>query len=152
MTENLIITANLKDLDSINGLITEHNSIANQSYRPLPFHTEDIVKSDRNIVFLLKTKNLLKGYLWLFSNQPFNAKNCEAQIILVIAANFHTKGNGRYLLNFLIEYAKEHTAIEKLIAEIKNNNNASINLFNKFHFIKKHENCIGCTFEKMIKR
>lgn len=145
MIENEFLPAESKDLKKINDLITEHNAIGDRSYIPSHFNSEDIIESDRSIIFLSKKKDSLNGYLWLYSSQPLNSDNCEAKAIIVVAPTLRNCGIGKNFIKFLIEYAKKNTSIGKLIAEIKYDNIASKKLFEKCQFIIEHENGFGCT-------
>lgn len=151
MIENDIFPAESHDLNNINDLITKHNLLVDQSYKPVHFNSEDLIKSDRSIIFLSKKNNILNGYLWLYSSQPFNKEKCEANIIIVVEPTFRKSGIGRNLIKFIIEYAKKNTSINKLIAEIRYDNMASKKLFEKCQFIIEHENGFGCTMVLKLK-
>ena len=152
MIENEILPAESHNLKNINDLITEHNLIGDRSYEPSHFNSEDIIESDKNIIFLSKKKDLLNGYLWLYSSRPFNSENCEAKIIIVVAPTFQKSRIGKNFIKFLIEYVNKNTSINKLIAEIKYDNIASKKLFEKCQFIIEHENGLGCTMVFKLKR
>jgi RimJ/RimL family protein N-acetyltransferase len=152
MIENEFLPAELHDLKNINDLITKHNSVDDRSYKPSHLDTEDVIESDRSIVFLSKKKDLLNGYLRLYGSQPFNSENCEAKIIIAIEPTFRKRGIGKSFIKFLIEYAEKNTSINKLIAEVRYDNMASKKLFEKHQFIVEHENGFGCTMVLKLKR
>lgn len=152
MTRIKYYPAKIVDLEIVNELITDHNTGDNLSYKPYHLSVDDIVETDRNVVYLSKVNDRLAGYLWIYSDQAFNNCNCDAKIIVVVAPTFRTSGIGENLISFVIEYAKKNTSIDKLIAEIKYDNIASKRLFKKFNFNLEHENGFGSTMVLSLKR
>ena len=86
--------------------------------------------------FMIKEDEKYLGYVLLAPYSSRQAFRRSAEITIYIAPHATNRGIGHAAIEFIINIAKEKD-IKVLLAVICGENSASINLFEKFNFIKR---------------
>jgi ribosomal-protein-alanine N-acetyltransferase len=115
---------NLNDIDDVKKLEENQNiSIISKN------NMINDIKNSQTKYYILKLKNTIIGYIAF--NYVF--ENLDLQSI-VISKEHQKKGYATFLLNFLLNFAKENN-ISNVYLEVRRSNIKAINLYEKFGFI-----------------
>ena len=89
---------------------------------------------DNHPVFVLELDDEIIAYCSLSSYRDKDAFDKTAEISLYVSSECRSKGYGRLLVNYVLDYAKENTNLHSIVAVITSENLISINLFFSLDF------------------
>ena len=135
MTKIDIAIAIAQDLEGINQVILAHCLNPASRYEPpYPLVLEDIVQNEKRITLVARNNEKIIGYLSLHSDKSFQDDSNNADFEMVVHPDHQKQGNGKNLLEFAILYAEKKTKLNRLIAKVLKDNDASKRLCKNFGF------------------
>jgi len=151
---SIIHIAEKSDCDGINDVISANRLNKNDVYKfPYLFdNCNDVLPTKRQIVFVAKAQRGVIGFLVLHDSDLFQ-KHCNAEFEMVVHPDYRDrkKHHGENMLKHAINYLKENTNVDILIAKVLKENISSINLLKKCGFIRQKSEDDGIGYEMIFK-
>jgi RimJ/RimL family protein N-acetyltransferase len=140
MNESCVLIAQEKDIDAINQIIANHNTLSSRFFTyQYPLDAFDVVKNDKQIAFIYENCNEIYGFIKLHSNDHFSRSDAIAEFEIIVKPDSQNQSVGKTLLESAIQYTKKKTSVIQIKAKITTGNDSSKRLCEKCGF---HVECV----------
>lgn len=145
--------ATVQDIEEINNIISKVNADKTHPHSYCALSLDDFEDSEKKVIFVRRHGKQITAFLSFHCRKSFQKEDVGSFEVFA-HPDLKGKGNGSALIEFVEQYAKENTKLNRIEIGVLHNNPRAKKLYKKkgFTSLDKGKHTKGEWMEKVIKR